>query len=187
MSLTYTSSSSYNPWAKNYIQGLMGSAATTQTGLSDAQQAATRARLGLQNESAVNNSLQGLAKNTGVNSPLYALNAARLKAGAASSADATMANQDANNAQQQIQNNLNLLDKKTNIANSALNEQSQELQWNEDANKLQIARLQQLGQLLPQYWNGATRQGSGDAQSIRNANEVANTSNLATLKSLLSL
>ena len=151
------STSKVDPWAVNNIQGLQGKAETMQMGLSDAQKNVMRARVGNQNQQAVDMGLQGLARNMGgTTSPLFAMNAARMRAGAGSATAAKMADVDVQNAQDQIATQQKQLGLQAEIGKLGLQARGQdiELQNSNDAaaNALAIARLNAQKEMLLKYY-----------------------------------
>lgn len=180
-------------WSNNYIQGLAKSAGAMQLGLSDSQTQAMRNRVGLQNQQSVQNGLSGLAKNLGgTTSPLYAMQSARLNAGAGSNTAEAMANVDLQNAQNKISNQFQQGELQAKIAGLGLqsdaNDQAAANAAATAKNQLKIAQLNALTSLLPQYYKGASRLiSSYNTNAIANSNNSANASNVKDLMSMLGL
>jgi hypothetical protein len=164
-----------SPVYGNFVQGLMGSSNNMQLGLSPEQQQQMRARVGMQNQQAVNNGLASMAHSLGsTTSPLFAQTAARMNAGAGSATAANMANVDVQNTQDEIANRLKQLGAQTQIGQLGLQARQQDItsvnSANEAANQLAIARLNAKMGLLGKYYKdqyiGGQTIPAGDTWSV---------------------
>jgi len=183
--------STVDPWAVQNVQGLMGRAATLPTGLSTAQQNVMRARVGNQNQQAVESGLSSLAKGLGgTTSPMYAMNAARMQAGAGSATASKMADVDVQNSQDQISNQQKNTSLQAQIGQLGLDARNQDINISQNdsaaANQLSIAKVNALKELMLKYYQGARGLGMADTWSaIEGSQQSANNRNLSDFKTQL--